>query len=145
MKLFCIICSVQLCYSWCICIILNKDMILTDDQNKRHVSFMFFCSVTTLITRQMSVVFFFLYNFAYIVTRFILNRKLTTFASEIKCHMSISCNTFLFNRWNSLTLYIMYILAKKCADGRILSYLASLNCVLLMNIRYSGQANDMHV
>lgn len=36
----------------------------------------------------------------------------------------------------------MYILAKKCADGRILSYLASLNCVLLMNIRYSGQAND---
>lgn len=117
-------------------------MILTDDQNKRHVSFMFVCSVTTLITRQMSVVFFFLYNFAYIVTRFILNRKLTTFASEIKCHMSISCNTFLFNRWNSLTLYIMYMLAKKCADGRILSYLASLNCVLLMNIRYSGQAND---
>lgn len=106
-------------------------MILTDDQNKRHVSFMFVCSVTTLITRQMSVVFFFLYNFAYIVTSFILNRKLTTFASEIKCHMSISCNTFSFNRWNSLTLYIIYILAKKCADGRILSYLASLNCVLL--------------
>lgn len=39
----------------------------------------------------------------------------------------------------------MYILAKKCADGRILSYLASLNCVLLMNIRYFGQDNDMHV